>query len=195
MCASLFGGSKNDMESLLFLHENLCHPGVRCLGHFVHSQNLPYSLNEIKKVTTSCQVCAELKPYFYRPEEAHLVKATRPFERVSMDFKGPLPLSTGTQYMLILVDEYSHFPFTFPCADLSTTTAIKCLTNLFSIFSMPLFLHLDRGAQFMSAELKGFLTNRTGLLHYPSNKRCVQQIIKIRISFSTKQRRQVIKNG
>ena len=35
VCASLFGGSKNNMESLLFLHENLCHPGVRRLGHFV----------------------------------------------------------------------------------------------------------------------------------------------------------------
>ena len=179
--ASLFADTRNNRTasgSLLALHENLCHPGIRRLAHFVRGKNLPYSLDEIKRVTGSCQVCAELKPRFFRPDEAHLVKATRPFERVSMDFKGPLPTSTGNQYMLTLVDEYSRFPFVYPCTDMSTVTVISCLTRFFSVFGMPAFLHSDRGRQFMSTELKVFLTergvatSRTTPYHPVSNGQC-----------------------
>ena len=50
--------------------------------------------------------------------------------------------------------------FVFPCADVSTPTVIRCLTSLFSIFGMPAYIHSDRGASFMSRELKTFLMER-----------------------------------
>ena len=173
MSVSLYSDSGSNSD-LLALHENLCHPGVRRLTHFVRTKSLPYSIDQVKRLTASCQICAELKPRFYRPEGAHLVKATRPFERVSMD----LPSTTNAQYIFTLADEYSRFPFAFPCANMSTTTVINCLTNLFSVFGMPAFIHSDRGAQFMSAELKGFLTergvatSRTTPYHPVSNGQC-----------------------
>ncbi|CAB4017609.1 Pro-Pol poly, partial [Paramuricea clavata] len=147
-------------DSLHKLHESLCHPGVTRLYHFVRTKNLPYSLDEIKKVTSSCRVCCECKPQFHQPQKVPLIKATRPFERINIDFKGPLPTINENKYFLNVIDEYSRFPFVFPCPDVSTTTVIICLVTLFSLFGMPAYVHSDRGAAFMSHELRAFLAEK-----------------------------------
>ncbi len=46
-------------ESLYKLHESLCHLGVTRLYHLVRSKNFPYSLEEIRKITSTCRVCNE----------------------------------------------------------------------------------------------------------------------------------------
>ena len=147
-------------DSLFKLHEALCHPGITRLNHFVRTKNLPYSLEEIKKMTSRCPVCCECRPQFHRPEKVPLIKATQPFERINIDFKGPLPTNNGNKYFLMVVDEYSRFPFVFPCPDVSTNTVIKCLTSLFSLVGMPAYVHSDRGASFMSRELREFLSSK-----------------------------------
>ena len=43
---------------------------------------------------------------------------------------------------------------------MSTPTVIKCLTTLFSLFGMPAYVHSDRGASFMSQELREFLSSK-----------------------------------
>ena len=148
-------------DSVLYkLHENLCHPGVTRLLHFVRSRNLPYSAVEIKRVVGSCVICAKLKPQFTRLDTVPLIKATQPFERLSLDFKGPLPSTTRNKFLLTIVDEYSRFPFAYPCSDISTKTVIGCLNNLFSLFGMPSYIHSDRGGSFMSSEFKEYLTSK-----------------------------------
>ena len=100
-----------------------------------------------------------MKPQ-YQKSEGTLIKATQPFERINIDFKGPLPTVTNNQYMLTIVDEYSRFPFAFPCANMSTPTVIKCMVMLFSFFGMPGYVHSDRGPSLISEELKTFLNER-----------------------------------
>lgn len=102
-------------DSLFKLHEALCHPGVIRLNHFVQTKNLPYSLDEIQKMTSRCPVCCEFKPQFHRSEKVPLVKATQPFERINIDFKGPLPTNNGNKHFLMVVDEYSRFLFVMFC--------------------------------------------------------------------------------
>ena len=48
--------------SLLKLHEDLCRPGIARFYHFVKTKNLPYSMEDVKKTTASCEACAKLKP-------------------------------------------------------------------------------------------------------------------------------------
>ena len=148
------------VDSLFKVHEALCHPGITRLNHFVRTKNLPYSLDEIKKMTSQCPVCCECKPQFHCPERVPLIKATQPFERISIDFKGPLPTNNRNKYFLMVVDEYSRFPFVFPCPDVLTNTVLKCLKLLFSLVGMPAYVHSDRGASFMSRELCKFLSSR-----------------------------------
>ena len=51
-------------EDLSQLHNKLGHPGISRLSHFVRSKNLPFSTEDVKKVCTSCKICADLKPQF-----------------------------------------------------------------------------------------------------------------------------------
>ena len=78
-------------------------------------------------------------------------------ERLSLDFKGPLPSATRNTYMLTIVDEYFRFPFVFPCPNMHAKTVIKCLEEVFSLCGMPSFIHSDQGTFFMSQELKTYL--------------------------------------
>ena len=87
-------------DSLYKLHDSLCHPGVTRLWHFVRTKNLPFSLEEVKKTLSSCPVCCECKPKFYHPEEAHLIKATQPFERINIDCKRPSTIKQQEQVLL-----------------------------------------------------------------------------------------------
>ena len=146
-------------ESLYSLHAALCHPGVTRLHNFIRSKNLPYSVDNVKQVCRDYRICQEIKPKYYQPIKSHLIKATQPFERISIDFKGPLP-SIKNPYIITMVDEYSRFPFAYPVRDVSTPTVIKCLKNLFSIFGIPGYIHSDRGASFVSSELKQWLITK-----------------------------------
>ena len=120
-------------KSLEEIHAQLCHPGVTRLLHFVKAKNLPFSTQDVRDVCSNCRICAELKPKFYQSQNSKLVKATRPMERLSIDFKGPLPSSSRNKYFLTVVDEYFRFPFAIPCPNVATETVIECLEVLFSL--------------------------------------------------------------
>lgn len=152
-------GATLNRETLSELHRRLCHPGVTRLAHFVRVRNLPYSLDDVKRVCSECPQCARLKPRFFKPPQTSLIKATQPFERLSIDFKGPLPSSSRNRYILTVIDEYSRFPFAFACENMNTNTVINCLNQIFAIFGMPSYIHSDRGASFMSKDLRDFLCN------------------------------------
>jgi len=75
-------------------------------------------------------VCSEVQPNFCKPPSAQLIKTTQSFERLSVDFKGPLPSSTKNRYLLTIVDEYSRFPFAFACASVDSKTVIAHFNQL-----------------------------------------------------------------
>ena len=145
------------LNSLQDIHASLCHPGVRRLMHYVRCKNLPFSMEDVKRVIEGCRTCAVVKPRYYRPEKTPLVRAMRPMDRLSIDFKGPLPTShKGNQYLLIAVDEFSRFVFAFPCKNMNSSTVIEHLTGLFATFGLPSYVHSDRAQSFLSGDLKRF---------------------------------------
>ena len=112
-------------------------------------------------MTRSCRDCVEVKPRYFKPQEPqHLIKATAPFERLNLYFKGPLPTNTKNKFLLTIVDEYSRYPFAFPCTDVSTESVKRCLLTVFGLFGMPSYIHSDQGSGFMSADLKSFLLEK-----------------------------------
>ena len=147
-------------SSLEDLHNNLCHPGVRRMLQFVRAKNLPFSTTEVRRVTSACKICAEVKPQFFRQENEPLIKAMRPMERISIDFKGPVPSATCNKYLLVVIDEFSRFPFVFPCPAMTTTIVLKCLDKLFTLCGTPAFIHSDNGPAFVSREFKNYLIQK-----------------------------------
>ena len=140
-CASI------NSSSLADIHASLGHPGVTRMLHFVKCRNLPFSTSDVKRTCNSCELCAEMKPRFFKKPPGKLIRATQPWERISIDFKGPLESSTPNKYLLNIVDEYSRFPFSFPCKNVETKTVIEKLDILFSLCGTPGRVHSDRGKQ------------------------------------------------
>ena len=162
--------------SLTQLHESLGHPGYARLYHFILQRNLPYTSEETKTVCKLCRTCAELKPRFFKPPTQNLIKAIRPWDRISIDFKGPV--KGVNSFLLVVVDEYSRFPFVFPCKNTKSRTVIECLDSLFCVFGFPCCVHSDRGSSFVSEETRSFLSSRgisfsTSTAYHPTgNSQC-----------------------
>ena len=76
----------------------------------------------------------------FKPPQGQLIKATQTFERISMDFKGPL--KGKNPYMLVIIDKFSRFPFAFSCRNISTKTVMCCLDKLFCVFGFPSYVHV-----------------------------------------------------
>jgi transposase InsO family protein len=171
-------GATNSKISLKQIHNSLCHPGVRRLYHYIKTKNLPYTLDEVRKTCSDCIHCLELKPRFLKTPHCSLVRATRPFERISIDFMGPKPTVSNNRYILTIVDEYSRFPFAFPCRDTNADTVIRCLETLFNLFGTPESIHSDRGSQFMSetvtnyCQKKNIAQTRTSPYNPQGNGQC-----------------------
>ena len=163
--------------SLKDIHDSLGHPGISRLLHFIRSKNLPFSTSEVRNVTQSCSTCAKIKPQFLK-YEGNLINSTRPLQRLSLDFKGPLPSRSRNKYLLTIIDEFSRFPFAFSVNEMTTEVVIKCLCSLFCLVGMPESIHSDRGKAFVSAQFKQFLYERgIALTHSsPYNPRGNSQI-------------------
>lgn len=139
-------------------HMNMGHPGVSRLAKFLKTMYRWEGLDsDVNVFVKSCKLCCEVKPRFHRPPKVPLVRAERPWERISIDFVGPKLSNTSAEYFLTIVDEYSRFPFAFPLKVATTQSAISCLEPLFTMFGPPLSLHSDRGTQFESKEFLEFL--------------------------------------
>ncbi|KAL0859991.1 hypothetical protein ABMA27_010306 [Loxostege sticticalis] len=119
--------------------ENYATDAVTRMFHWIRSKNLPYTLQEVRSMTSSCRTCSEIKPRFFRR---------------------PVPTKNNNRFILTAIDEFSRFPFAFACSDVSSKTVIKHLHNLFMIFGKPSYIHSDRGTAFLSAEVQDFLHAR-----------------------------------
>lgn len=122
-------------------------------------------------MTTSCSVRVELKPRFNKPQDMHLIKVTTPFERLDLDFKGPLPSQVKNKYILTITDAYSRFPFVYAC--LTENAVIETFLVVFSLFGTPSYIHLDRGTTFILDEMEAILyknyeTNKI-MINHPTN--------------------------
>ena len=154
-CCSIQSTSK----TLHNIHFQLCHPGIKRMLHYCKTRNLPYLTTEIKQLTNNCNTCKELKPRFYKPPTGRLIQSARQWKRLSMDFVGPLQSTTTNKYMLVVVDEYSRYPFGFPCHDITTDTVIRHLlaSSHFLVQYTPI------GRLFESVKLQKFL-ERNGVI-------------------------------
>ena len=58
----------------------------------------------------------------------------RPFERLNMDILGPKPEAqgTGARFLLVIIDEYSRFPFAFALKEITfQSTSIHYMYSIF----------------------------------------------------------------
>ena len=92
------------VNALYNIHASLCHPATR-LYLYVLSKNLPLSVFDVRKIVQENSVRAEIQPNLIQAANSQLLKATQPFNDLSLDSEGPLQSSTKN-HTLIIVEEY-----------------------------------------------------------------------------------------
>ena len=82
-----------------------------------------------------------------------------PFQKLSIDFVGPLPPSPGGhRYIFTVMDVFSRWLEAFPVQSATSKVAIKKLTDeIFCRYGLPHSVHSDRGTTFTSNEFREFL--------------------------------------
>ncbi|XP_055699121.1 uncharacterized protein K02A2.6-like [Phlebotomus papatasi] len=115
---------------------------------------------DIEKLVSNCTNCQENRANPSKVPVHTWESATKPFERVHIDYAGPV----YGKWLLIVVDSYSKWPEVVSVTDQTTETTITELRKIFSTHGLPEVIVSDQGRQFMSCEFKEFCKNN-GIVH------------------------------
>ena len=106
---------------------------------------------EVADLLKECQQCQQKKRK--GPDQRHTLVSQLegyPFQRLSIDFVGPLPRTTrGNKYILTVRDTFTKWAEAFPSTSASAAVAINRLTtHIFPRFGIPEVVHTDQGTHF-----------------------------------------------
>ena len=80
----------------------------------------------------------------------------QPFERLHMDFAG----SVENHYFLVVVDDYSKYPFVAKTLGTTSCATIAALKSIFAMFGIPKAIVADNGPAFRAEEFLRYMTTR-----------------------------------
>lgn len=110
--------------------------------------------SNVRTYVKSCLSCQKRKtpPHLGSDTIGIPHRSTEPFERISIDVLGPLPLSgRNNRYCLCVIDLFTRFPFIFPIPNQRTTTvATVLIERVFLEHGFALEVLSDRGSNFIS---------------------------------------------
>ncbi|KFD48296.1 hypothetical protein M513_10788 [Trichuris suis] len=125
----------------------------------------------------SCDTCARQKGHRRTRLPLQPLQAGYPFQRIGVDFLGPLPTTTtGKRYVLTVCDYFTKWAEAFATDNMEATTVAKVLTdNFVTRFGPPESVHSDQGRSFEARlmtelfQLLGIKKTRTTAYHPQSN--------------------------
>ena len=133
---------------------------------------------DVENWVKQCSQCQKHKgPQSALPAPMGTITATYPFEKISWDVMGPLPLTPrGHQYILVVTDLFTKWVEAFPFPNTTASTLTTILMNeIVCRFGVPAHLHSDQGANLRSAvvqklrQLLGIHSTRTSAYHPEGN--------------------------
>lgn len=107
---------------------------------------------EIEEMVNSCTTCRENRQNPPKVESIPWKKAEKPFERVHIDYCGPV----GNENYLIIIDAYSKWLEVCRTKNITTEKTIEFLKPVFARFGVPNLLVSDNAASFTSHRFKRF---------------------------------------
>ena len=141
-------------------HRRLGHPGHDAYRRLSEHISLPC----IRQINPSplCHAC-QLGCHVRLPFSASTSRTTRPFELVHCDlWTSPVLSNSGFKYYLVIVDDFSHYIWTFPLRNKSdtTTTLINFVAYACTQFSRPLIaMQADNGTEFLNSTITTFFAS------------------------------------
>lgn len=116
------------------------------------SPTLKETISEMVRTCTACQRSKQApntKVGFLSSETP-----SRPFEKVFIDYIGPLPRSAkGSRFILTMTDAFSKYTVFLPARNSTAKTTVSLLkTGLFAYFAFPKYIVSDNGSPFQSKQ-------------------------------------------
>lgn len=113
---------------------------------------------DISRYVRNCEVCASQKPEQKLPmgfmQNQRMV--TEPWQLISTDIMGPLPMTTNrNRWIMVVSDYFTKFSLIFPLKTANSKNICQILENdIFCVYGAPRFVICDNGPQFRSEEFK-----------------------------------------
>jgi len=146
-------------------HHLVAHRGVRATAHLLSTKAFLISGRAaIERQLATCIPC-QVKRGEPKPQRHTFATTTSgfPFQRISMDFVGPLPRTMkGNTMILTIKDTFSKWVEAFPLARATAENVAKILEKeIFARYGYPDYIHSDRGSQFTGS----LMTELAQLVH------------------------------
>ena len=152
-------GEPRILLPLIFRHRvfeemhNLAHPGVQATKRMITRRFLwPGMAKDIATWVKNCLACQRSKIHLHsKTQVEEIAIPTRRFDHLHVDLVGPLQFSSGSTYLLTIVDRWTRWPEAVPMNDITSSACITAMTeNWFSRFGVPAVITTDQGPQFTS---------------------------------------------
>jgi Integrase zinc binding domain/Integrase core domain len=178
----LYKHMKNGTSNLVVLHYQLetilwmlhndptgAHFGERAVFEKARTRYYwPQMYEDIKTYVKNCEPC-QLGKAPTKNSEIHPIITGEPFERVGIDFVGPLPeTAEGNRYIIVAIDYFSKWPEARAVKEHNAiTTARFIYEDIICRHGICEHLHSDRGTEFVNSTIE-HLTRKFGIKHTKS---------------------------
>lgn len=149
-------------------HDDVGHFGLeKTLGRLQRDFWFPRMRCYVRSYISSCPECCYNKVKGGKSEgQLHMDEVLPiPFRSIRIDHLGPFPKSRkGNLYVLVIVCSFSKYTIIKATRNTKTTSVVRALQEVMSIFGQPLRIISDRGTAFTSKEFENFV-QRYGIQH------------------------------
>jgi len=133
-------------------HDKAGHQGVdRTMARLAEATYWVGMGKDVNTHCTHCVTCQRTKAAAPQPAPLQPVVASRPWELVAVDILKVPTSHQGNQYLLVVQDYFSKWPFAFPLRDQTANKIVQALKDqVFTLVGPPQRLHSDQGRNFES---------------------------------------------
>ena len=166
------------------LHNELGHLGLHKTMEAIKQRYYwPGYEGDIQKWIAECASCQQRSaPQPAAQAPLGTITASHPFNKISWDIMGPLPLTAqGNRYVLVVTDLFSKWTEAFPLKSADSETLAKVLTDeVIFRYGIPSSLHSDQGTNLTSNLISSLCQNlgitqtRTSAYHPQGNAQVEQ---------------------
>ena len=120
------------------------------LNQFVHWQGIR---DDVMRELSTCLACAKVKARQAANTALTPVMAEYPFQMVSIDYVGPMPVASveGYKYVFVVVDKFSRLVMYLPTRTVQAAETARAFNiNWVSLYGVPEIIISDRGSNFTS---------------------------------------------